>query len=306
MRMAATRILDMHLDDLQILVIGHTDREEVDGILWDPMPGGSGLLDRICERFEEVVGVAREIVEQCPSACERSCIDCMQTFRNAFYHKYLDRHLALERLDAWGPRLARGHDIPPKQPAQEPEGGSFPVNEAERRLRHLLLAAGFEEGIRGEQLRLDRAIGTTTPDVIYRAGHHEDNEGVCLYLDGLSKHIHGNRQTEQQDREIRGWLRNNGYDVIEIPVSDLHDEQAMIRHFRRLAGYLREDSIRRGLRSEAAWFHTPQKEAGGEEESRLRLVVPTEESRFKTCVPLFSLRAAAGNFGEEQMVEPEG
>jgi hypothetical protein len=58
------------------------------------------------------------------------------------------------------------------------------VNEAERRLRHLLLAAGFEEGIRGEQLRLDRAIGTTTPDAIYRASHHCEDEGMCIYLDG--------------------------------------------------------------------------------------------------------------------------
>ena len=306
MRMAATRVLDMHIDDLQILVIGHTDRDEVDGILWDPMPGGSGLLDRICERFTEVVSVAREIVEECPSACESSCIDCMQTFRNGFYHKHLNRHLALERIDAWGQQLEKGHDIPPKQPAQEPDQESYPVNEVERRLRHLLLGAGFEEGIRGEQLRLDRAIGTTTPDVIYRAGHHEDEEGVCIYLDGLSRHIHGNPETEQKDREIRSWLRNNGYDVIEIPVSDLYDEQAMVRHFRRLAGYLREDAVRKGLRSETAWFHAPQDEASDQKGTQLRLVTPTEDSRFETCVPLFTLQAAAGAFSKEQMVEPDG
>jgi len=130
LRMAATRVLDMHLDDLQVLMIGHVDREEVDAILWDPMPGGSGLLDQICNRFEEIVKVAREIVEGCPSACETSCIDCLQTFRNAFYHKYLDRKRALERLDGWGPRIEASHGIPPKQPSPEPTGGSYPVNEA--------------------------------------------------------------------------------------------------------------------------------------------------------------------------------
>lgn len=51
-RMGATHVLDMHLEDLQILVIGHVDRDEVDGMLWDPMPGGSGLLDQIRDRFE--------------------------------------------------------------------------------------------------------------------------------------------------------------------------------------------------------------------------------------------------------------
>ena len=102
LRFAAARVLDMHLDDLQILVIGHVDRDEVDALLWDPMPGGSGLLDQICERFEEIVAVAQEIVENCPAACEKSCIDCLQTFRNGYYHKYLDRKAAQERLAAWG------------------------------------------------------------------------------------------------------------------------------------------------------------------------------------------------------------
>ncbi|HQK78209.1 MAG TPA: DUF1998 domain-containing protein [Syntrophales bacterium] len=100
LRFAAARIMDMNLDDRQILVIGHVDRDEVDALLWDPMPGGSGLLDQICERFEEIAAVAQELVEQCPAACEKSCIDCLQTFRNGYYHKYLDRQAARERLTA--------------------------------------------------------------------------------------------------------------------------------------------------------------------------------------------------------------
>ncbi|MFM7168928.1 MAG: DEAD/DEAH box helicase, partial [Planctomycetaceae bacterium] len=171
LRMAASQVPDMTMEDLQILVIGHVDRDEVDAILWDPMPGGSGLLDQICGRFSEVVAAAMAIVRDCPSACESSCIDCMQTFRNGFYHKHLHRKEAAEKLAAWGDQLKPAHAIPPMQPAQPPAEGTHPVNEAERRLRHLLLAAGFEEGIRGEQIRLDRAIGTTTPDVIYRAAH---------------------------------------------------------------------------------------------------------------------------------------
>ena len=43
LRFGATQVLDMHMDDLQVLVIGHVDREQVDGLLWDPMPGGSGV-----------------------------------------------------------------------------------------------------------------------------------------------------------------------------------------------------------------------------------------------------------------------
>jgi len=59
------------------------------------------------------------------------------------------------------------------------------------------------------------------------AHHHDEDEGVCIYLDGLSGHLHGNAATAEQDQRIRSWLRNNGYEVIEIAVSDLFDEGAM-------------------------------------------------------------------------------
>ncbi|MBM4073964.1 MAG: DUF1998 domain-containing protein, partial [Planctomycetes bacterium] len=257
LRRAAAHVLDMTMDDLQVLVLGHVDRDDVDAVLWDPMPGGSGLLDQLCDRFPEIVAAARDIVDNCPSACEASCIDCLQTFRNGFYHKHLDRKLALDKLSAWGERVALRHEIPPKHPSQAPAEGTHPVNEAERLLRHLLLAAGFEEGARGEQLRLDRAIGTTTPDVIYRTAGYADDEGVCIYLDGLSQHLHGNPETAERDRRIRDWLRNNGYEVIEIAVSDLYDEGAMTRHFRKLAGYLSKPDLKERLRADASWYQIP-------------------------------------------------
>jgi hypothetical protein len=253
-RFAAARVLDMHVDDLQILVIGYVDRDDVDAILWDPMPGGSGLLDQICERFEEIVSAAIEVVEDCPSACETSCIDCLQTFRNAYYHKNLNRNVAKERLSAWGKLLAFSHDIPAKQPSKSRTEDAYPVNEAERRLRQLLMAAGFEEGTRGQQIRLDRAIGSTTPDVIYRASHHAEDEGICIYLDGLSSHLHGRPDTAEHDQLIRTWLRNNGYEVIEIAASDLDDSGAMTRHFRRLAGYLGAHELRDKLKTNTSWF----------------------------------------------------
>ena len=307
LRMAAAQVLDMTMEDLQILVLGHVDRSEVDAVFWDPMPGGSGLLDQVCGRFSEIVTAAKEIVGNCPSACETSCIDCLQTFRNGFYHKHLDRNLALEKLTAWGERLAVAHDIPAKQPSQAPVEGTHPVNEAERRLRHLLLAAGFEEGLRGEQLRLDRAIGTTTPDVLYRTVEHAADEGVCVYLDGLSRHLHGNPETAEHDRRIRDWLRNNGYELIEIAANDLYDEGAMTRHFRKLAGYLGKPELKERLRADTRWYRAlaaAEEEAAATptERSVLRLVQPTAAERYVTCLPLIPLKAAAGAFGDPQNI----
>ena len=305
LRFGAARVLDMHMEDLQVLVIGHVDRDEVDALLWDPMPGGSGLLDRLCERFEEVVQIAREVVRDCPSVCELSCIDCLQTFRNAYYHRHLDRAVASQRLDEWGLRLSFDHDIPPLQPAAAPKDHAVPVNEAERKLRHLLLAAGFGEGERGEQLRLDRVLGTTTPDVIYRGEDHEPDEGVCIYLDGLSRHLHGNPETVARDREIRGWLRNHGYEVIEITAVELDDEGAMARHFRRLANYLGMRDLRQRVRDDHSWFHVPLGVDEGPGRPRLRLVSPSPENRYRTCVPLIPLEVAAGRFGDPQTVPDE-
>ena len=254
LRLGAARVLDMHTDDLQILVIGHVERETPDALLWDPMPGGSGLLERLVDRFEDIAGIARDVVSKCPGVCSSSCIDCLQSFRNAYYHRFLKREVALERLDDWGQRLRFAHDIPPLQPAGQPGEDAQPVNDAETRLRHLLLAAGFGEGVRGEQIRLDRALGTTTPDVIYRDADHEPDEGVCIYLDGLSRHLHGNPATAEKDREIRSWLRNHGYEVIEIAANQLTDENAMVGHFRRLASYLGKQDLRGQVRKDRSWF----------------------------------------------------
>ena len=301
LRIGATRILDMHMEDLQILVIGEIGRDEVQGLLWDPMPGGSGLLDRLRERFAEVVEAAHEVVEGCPGACTSSCIDCLQTFRNSYYHPRLDRSVALDALKEWGSRLSSQHDIPPKQPASSPADGAVPVNLAETKLRHLLLRAGFGEGVRGEQIRLGGALGTTTPDVIYRDPEDDFGEGVCVYLDGMSAHLHGNPETAAKDREIRTWLRGSGYEVLEIPANELDDERAMARHFRRLANYLGQGRRGKKLASDRSWFASPGSSRDTEEppqRAHLQLVVPTPESRYQSCVPLVPLKAAAGEFGE--------
>ena len=293
----------MHLDDLQILVIGHVDRDEVDGLLWDTMPGGSGLLDQLRERFHEVVEVAREVAGACPCRCESSCIDCLQSFRNAYYHRYLNREAARERIDQWGRQLSFEHEIPRQQRDAPPAGDdAVPVNDAEVKLRQLLLAAGFGEGVRDEQIRLDRTLGTTTPDVIYRTEDHDPDEGVCIYLDGLSRHLHGDPETAERDRDIRTWLRNHGYDVIEIAAHDLDDEDAMVRHFRRLAGYLSMRDVRNRVREDRSWFRDPATGEAAAPRPRLRLVGSRAEERDDACVPLVPLAVAAGAFGDPHTV----
>lgn len=94
LRIGAANVLEMERDDLTLLVIGQAGQDAVEGVLYDPMPGGSGLLDQIVDRFAEVVTAACNVVRECPSTCERSCVDCLLAFENGFFHKHLDRHVA--------------------------------------------------------------------------------------------------------------------------------------------------------------------------------------------------------------------
>ena len=131
------------------------------------------------------------------------------------------------------------------------------MNLAETKLRHLLLSAGFGEGVRGEQIQLGGALGSTTPDVIYRDPEDDFCKGVCVYLDGMSKQLHGNPSTAKKDQVIRNWLRGSNYEVLEIPANELDDEGAMARHFRRLANYLGQSRMGRRLATDRSWF-TPK------------------------------------------------
>jgi hypothetical protein len=128
------------------------------------------------------------------------------------------------------------------------------VNAAEARLRALLERAGFPAGIWYHEIPLGRPLGSTTPDVFF-AGDDED-PGVCIYLDGLSEHIHGNPHTAAQDRALRDELRARYYEVFEIPASELDDREAMARHFYRLARVLLGKDKARDLRNDASWFET--------------------------------------------------
>ena len=158
--------------------------------------------------------------------------------------------------------------------------------------------------MRGEQIRLGGTLGTTTPDVIYRAEDHDPDEGVCIYLDGLSAELHGDPQRAEHDREIRTWLRNRGYEVVEIAANELDDEDAMARHFRRLAGYLSMPDVRSRMREDRSWFRQTAARAWPGR-PRLRLVTPAVDARYVSCVPLVPLAAAAGAFDDPQAVPDE-
>ena len=142
LRMGAARVLDMEVEDLQLLALGHIGAETCDVLLYDPMPGGSGLLEHLSQRWKEVSNAALELLVNCPSACETSCIDCLQTYRNRFYHEYLDRHIAMRVLhDTSGP-LVQVYPIPESLPKTQSTTGQVQTH-IENRFRQFLNESGL-------------------------------------------------------------------------------------------------------------------------------------------------------------------
>ena len=92
LRTAAARLLDMGQEDLQLLLVQKPD-DKLDLLIYDPMPGGSGLLEQMLSRWRELIATARELLAGCAQGCETACYACLKTFRNQFYHESLDRML---------------------------------------------------------------------------------------------------------------------------------------------------------------------------------------------------------------------
>jgi hypothetical protein len=127
------------------------------------------------------------------------------------------------------------------------------VNPKETALRAMLQRAGFPEPKWSEEILLGLPLGSTWPDCFF-SGDDPDYPGACVYLDGLSEHIHGNPTTRERDRRIREELRAKSYDVFEIAASDLDDRAAMARHFYRLARALIGQDRAKEIRERTTWF----------------------------------------------------
>jgi hypothetical protein len=250
LRLASSRVLDMERADLQILVIGDSGATQVAGLLYDPMPGGSGLVSQICERFAEIAEAAIDIAGNCPANCGERCVDCLASFRNAYYHRHLNRHVALAKIMEWGIAFTATNPIPPKMPTTAPEPSAMPVNVAEDRLRNMLQRASFPSPVWQFPIDLGHPLGGTIPDAYYDDGDSQ----ICIYVDGLSKHIHGNPQTRDKDRKIREKLRADGCEVVEIAASELYDHGKMAKHFFKIGTLLIGKQEAKKIRDDEDWF----------------------------------------------------
>lgn len=126
------------------------------------------------------------------------------------------------------------------------------MNDPEVQLKTMLEAAGLNGFETERPIPISGGI-VTRPDVYF----HEPNDqysGVCVYLDGMSRHIHGNSETASRDRVIRDELRNKDFEVVEIMYQQLFDKVSMRLHMRKIAKAVMGIAKARDIEADDSWF----------------------------------------------------
>jgi hypothetical protein len=151
----------------------------------------------------------------------------LKTFRNQFHHDLLNRHDALALVADLDHPPQAYRDITPV--FEEEKGGEgTPSNPPEARLVQLLRDHHFPDGECRKQVTTTAGL-PTTPDWLY------EPRKVAVYLDGMSRGLHGDPKTAQRDQLIRGMLELDGYTVIVVQSRDLNDPQAVRQHLKSIA-----------------------------------------------------------------------
>jgi HEAT repeat protein len=112
-RIASNIGLEMDPEDLQTLVMPQRDGA-VDVLLYDRMPGGSGLIDQIIDSWQDILMVGTDALDHCPGSCLKSCFSCMKAYRNLIDHDVLDRKVAREMMNAYHGAVEQIGKVPPK------------------------------------------------------------------------------------------------------------------------------------------------------------------------------------------------
>ncbi|MBT8507421.1 hypothetical protein AZH53_03125 [Methanomicrobiaceae archaeon CYW5] len=222
LKIAANVSLEMEPDDLEFIILMH-DEEQADVFLYDPMPGGSGILDQIIDQWDHIIERGIYSLNSCTNNCETACYECMKSYGNMQNHELLNRMRAAQLLNSIKSPLKKTSSVPSVEEEQASEGES--TNTAEMRLSALMQEYGLPPFDRQKEIQLPQVNITTTPDFYYES--LDNSVRIAIYLDGLSRFIHGDPEIQRKDQFIRTVLRSNGYIVVEISATALDDPEMM-------------------------------------------------------------------------------
>jgi ATP-dependent helicase YprA (DUF1998 family) len=233
MRLGCRMVLDM--GDSEIESFPNVDSDgKAWAVFYDPVPGGSGFLSQMVTYWMEIVEQAVQVLSNCPtgSKCETACYRCMKHFFNQQHHKLLNRFQAIDLLHkaqtdvqhqndiaAWKPSAAVVAEENTDSPAEwnfitELEKHRFPLPDT-------------------QQFRVNLPGGSyTSADYAY------SKEKVLVFIDGLSKHLHGDPVRRQKDKLNRKKAAMQGFTVVEIPAEAMNDPSVFAVSLEELNLYL--------------------------------------------------------------------
>ncbi|MGP6188566.1 MAG: Zn-binding domain-containing protein [Vulcanimicrobiaceae bacterium] len=214
----AIRAYDLDDDDLEPLVAMERDAEGKERpveVLWiDDVMGGSGILDELVENFDRVAEAALQHLQAHIDGrgCERSCYQCLRTYRTAWRGDVFDWHAAVgflqnaarlkpatgELIEAVGDEMSS-----PEWQRARAEGCDSPI---ELRLLEALRAAGLPEP--QKQLHIDHP---TTERLMTIADFAYPEQKLLIYVDGLA--WHNTRRQRILDARQQRTLSDMGWTV---------------------------------------------------------------------------------------------
>lgn len=229
-RVGARQILDMGETEIEGII-----ESEGEGAYWvvlyDPLPGGSGFLPLFLKYWVAIIEAAQEVLSNCPEKCEDACYACLLHFRNQFYHGMLDRHRAVELLAGLLIQPEKKVDVPPVLAEGRVEADTTD-SDKEVDFVDILRRRGFPLPT-ASQFVVDLGGGSSTiADWAY------PEQQVLIFVDGMSKGIHGNQEQQRKDRLARAKAKVKGFQVLEITAQALSDETVMDGRLEELAIYL--------------------------------------------------------------------
>ena len=231
LRQGMLKSIEMDIDDLQLLLLPQSE-DRCDALLYDPMPGGSGLLDQLVENWRDVVHDAIAHLEGCSRGCETSCYACLRRYRNMFHHPELNRHEAVALLADWERPIEVGAEITPVRPnmGAAQAGG---ITHSERTFGQWLIECGFPGFESNIEVPVSQLNGISRPDYVYQDATR--NIKIAVFIDGG---VHHTEAGMRQDRIVRLALKNDGWKVVVIMNEDLLDDTMMDLYRTEIDAYL--------------------------------------------------------------------
>jgi hypothetical protein len=213
LRHGAANVLEMELEDLQILALGNIGEEHLDAALYDPIPGGSGLLEQMLDRWDEVIAEALTITDDCPADCESACVDCLRDYRNMHYSEHLDRRVASAALRSAGADIVE-EEIYSEQLAESGRDLQESPSSNKSALDDAFSSLDFPAPEKNVEISIASAGETIVVDYFF---DNHDGEGLCILTPDDAR--------EARDEKLQ--LEIEGYEV-EVVDSDTLNYQRQL------------------------------------------------------------------------------